>query len=242
LSEEFSELGKRVAPFAAADDGITQRVKELSGVKDKLATDIEALQRTPQGALAERVQSFADDKTRLDDGVANLNVQFSKLSALRKDIEGLFGNFDRALDVLSIGADGKIDVDSRAAELSTFIATTQAHVDDIERKLGVFSQMRTRLGDLQSRIAPLESSDGGVVNVIETTQGLRDKLTAQIESLEHGDNGDLAARVKALSETKKDLEDRVASLSEHYSKLATIRRDIAGLFDKLSSTVGSTSN
>ena len=203
LNEEFAALRDRLSPYAAADDGVTQRVKGLSAVKDKLAADLDALQRTPQGALAERVQNFADDKKQLEDGVANLNLQFSKLSALRKDIDGLFANFDRALEVLSIGADGKLDVDSRAAELSTFIATTQAHVDDIERKLGMFNQLRARLGDLQLRLGPLEAADGGVVNVIEAVQGLRDKLTAKVENLEHGDDGDLAARVNALDRNQE---------------------------------------
>ena len=241
LNDEFAALRERLAPYAAADAGITQRVKELAAVQDKLASDIEALEHTPQGALADRVQSFAETRSKLDDGVGNLNLQFSKLSTLRGDIDSLFGHFDRALDVLAIGADGKTDADSRATELATFIAITAGHLDDIERKLGVFSQLRARLGDLEAKLVPLEAADGGVVSVITAVQALREKLAAKIADLEHGDDGDLAARVEALGATGKELEDRVAHLTENFSKLVGIRRDIAGLLDKLTSTVGSAS-
>jgi hypothetical protein len=33
---------------------------------------------------------------------------------------------------------------------------------------------------------------------------------------------------------KRELEERVTTVTEQFSKLATIRSDIAGLFDKLS--------
>ena len=70
LKEDYAELRARFAPYAAAKDGITRRVKELGEARDRLAADIDALQQTPQGGLAARVQAFADDKKKLDDGVA----------------------------------------------------------------------------------------------------------------------------------------------------------------------------
>jgi len=38
------------------------------------------------------VKGFVDDKARLDDGVAQLNTQFSKLATLHDDIDGLMEN------------------------------------------------------------------------------------------------------------------------------------------------------
>ncbi len=57
-----------------------------------------------------------------------------------------------------------------------------------------------------------------------------------------GPEGDLAARVKLFAEAKRELEERVSSLSDQFTKLGTIRRDIAGLFDKLSNAVSASSN
>jgi chromosome segregation ATPase len=235
LKEDFAALQARSAPFAAAEDGVTRRVKDLSAARDQLAAAIAALQQTPQGSLAARVQAFADEKTQLEAGVVHLDVQFSKLATLRKDIEGLFVNFDRALEVLAISGEANGGGDARVAELAEFIKATQAHVDDIERKTVEFGQMRGKLGDLQARLVPLEARDGGVVDLIAQVRDSRDRLIAKIEHLEADESGDLAARVNSLAEAKQELEKRVATVTAQFSQLATIRSDIAGLFDKLSS-------
>ena len=77
------------------------------------------MQQTPQGSLAERVQAFADDKKKLEDGVANLEIELSRPASLRKDVEGVSANFDRALDLVSTSA--AADAEGRLAELSQFV-------------------------------------------------------------------------------------------------------------------------
>lgn len=242
LKEDFTELRARFTPFAAVEDGITRRVRELSEARDRLAADIEALQRTPQGDLAACVQGLADDKQRLGDSVADLNAHFSKLASLRKDAEGLFGHFDRALDALAISDEVAGDGDARVEEVFQFIKATQAQLDDVERKLQVFGQLKTKLGDLQTRVVPLEATDGGIADLIAQVQVIRDRLATQIKQLEDGEGGNLAERVKTLSESRQELEQRVATATEHFSQLATIRKDIAGLFNRLSNAANASAN
>jgi len=260
LKEDYAELQARLAPLATVEDGVVGRVEELSAMRDRLNEEIGALERTPQGPLAERVQMFADEGRQLDDRLSQLNAQFAKLGRLRTDITALFANFNRALDVLSVetadegvGAIGFTparqaspataqDIDGRVAELAAFIEATQFHHDEIERKAVAFAQMKTKLGDLQSRLLPLEAADGGVANLIEELKDIRHRLLARIRQIEEDDDGDLAARVQRFSETKRELERRVLGLTEQFAKLATIRKDIAGLFEKLSSAVSASSN
>lgn len=102
--------------------------------------------------------------------------------------------------------------------------------------------MKTKLSELQSRLAPLEADNGGVANLVDELRQMRDRLFAKIRHIEEDDEGGLAERVKKFSETKRDLEDRVAGLTEQFSKLAAIRKDIAGLFDKLSGAVNASAN
>ena len=134
------------------------------------------------------------------------------------------------------------DIDARVAELAAFIEATQSHLDEIERKAVAFAQMKTKLGDLQSRLLPLEAADGGVANLIEELKDIRHRLLARIRQIEEDDDGSLAERVQRFSETKRELEKRVLGLTEQFAKLATIRKDIAGLFEKLSSAVSASSN
>ena len=178
LKEAYAELHTRLAPFAAAKGGVTDRVKELSEARDVLAADIDTLQRTPQGPLAERVKGFVDDKARLDDGVAQLNAQFSKLATLHDDIDGLMEKLENALGIIAPDADGKADIDARIKDVSTFVATTQEDLEDIEGRLAVFGQLKGKLGELQSRLVPLEAGDSGVLSLVAQVQDIRDKLAA----------------------------------------------------------------
>jgi chromosome segregation ATPase len=234
LKQDYVELRGRLAPYAAAKDGVTRRIKDLGEARDRLAAEIEALQQTPQGSLAARVHAFADDKNKLNAGLTNLELQFSSLATLRKDVEGLAGNFGRALDLLGVSDGGVLDTGARIETVSEFIKATQGRFDDIERTMAAFGQLKTKLGDLQSRLAPLEAKDGSIADLIAQVQDLRDRLIAKIKLLDAGENGDLAARVNTFVEAKQELEQRVTTVTEQFSRLATIRSDIAGLFDKLS--------
>ncbi len=242
LKDDYTELRSRLGPLAAVEDGIPRRVKELSEARDRLSAEIEALHLTPQGNLVARVQGFVEDKRRLDDSVANLDSQFSKLATLRKDVERLFENFDGALDLLAVSDKGASDPDARVGEVSDFIKTTQTHVDEIERKVVDFTQLRTRLGELQSRLGPLEAREGGVADLIAQVAEIRDRLNTKVRHLEEDKDGDLAQRVKIFTEAKQDLEQRVAAVNKHFAQLASIRDDIAGLFSKLSSAANASSN
>jgi DNA repair exonuclease SbcCD ATPase subunit len=236
LKQDFIDLRGRLDPYAAASDGVARRLKDVTEAHDQLAADLDALQQTPQGGLAARVQAFADGKKKLDDGVANLDLQFSKLATLGKDIDSLYVNLDHALDVLAMSDKAAADgADARVAEVSEFIKGTQARFDGIERNMVTFGQLKTKLDDLQTRLMPLESKNGGIADLLSQVQDIRDRLMARIEHLETDGDGDLATRVNTLIEAKQELEKRVATVTEHFSQLATIRNDIAGLFDKLSS-------
>jgi len=335
LSEAGAEMGTRLAPFAAIDDGILSRVRRIGETNERLNAQIDSLERLPEGLLSDRVQKLSTDGKKLSGSVAHLHDEFCKLADLRKDVAGFVGTFERALGGLSNAKDahGAPDVDARIADVTQFIGQTQTKFDDIERRViaftelkarlgdlqtrlaplqsadsGVvklvndlqdiladlrkdvsgfvagferavgalsngkdahgapdvdariadvtqfigqtgsrfddienrvttFSELKARLGDLQTRLAPLESPDSGVVKLIGDLESIREKLVDKIRRIEGGEQGDLAARVKIFADTKRELEERVSSLTDQFTKLSTIRKDIAGLFDKLSSAV-----
>ncbi|MFZ2067190.1 MAG: hypothetical protein WAV27_14505 [Xanthobacteraceae bacterium] len=335
LSEAGAEMGARLAPFAAAEDGISSRVRQLGETNDRLVAQIGSLERLPEGLLSDRVQKFSTDSKKLGDGVTHLHDEFCKLADLRKDVAGFVATFERALAALSNAKDmhgapdidariadvtqfigqtqsrfddierrmiaftelkarlgalqarlvplesgdsgvvklvtdlqgiladmrkdaggfvatferalgalsnakdlhGGLDIDGRIADVTQFIGETQNRFDDIERRVVSFTELKARLTDLQTRLAPLESADSGVVKLINDLQDIREKLIDKIRRVEGGEEGDLAARVRVFADTKRELEERVSGLTDQFTKLSTIRKDIAGLFDKLSSAV-----
>ena len=335
LSEAGAAMGARLAPFAAAEDGISSRVRQLGETNDRLVAQIGSLERLPEGLLSDRVQKFSADSKKLGDGVTHLHDEFCKLADLRKDVAGFVATFERALAALSNAKDmhgapdidariadvtqfigqtqsrfddierrmiaftelkarlgalqarlvplesadsgvvklvtdlqgiladmrkdaggfvatferalgalsnakdlhGGLDIDGRIADVTQFIGETQNRFDDIERRVVSFTELKARLTDLQTRLAPLESADSGVVKLINDLQDIREKLIDKIRRVEGGEEGDLAARVRVFADTKRELEERVSGLTDQFTKLSTIRKDIAGLFDKLSSAV-----
>ena len=68
------------------------------------------------------------------------------------------------------------------------------------------------------------------------------RLIAKIEHIEEDEDGKLVERVKTFTDAKQELEKRVSTVNEQFSKLAMIRNDIAGLFNKLSSAADASSN
>jgi hypothetical protein len=239
LKQDFYELSKRLAPYGDAEEGIAARFKVLREARDRLTADIDSLLLTREGTLAERVQKFADDKTTMDRRLSEMNDEFAKLATLRNDIAALFAHFNAALDLLAIEArgDGASGVDARVEELADFISATQAHVHDIERRLATFRQLKAKLGNLQSQLIPLEAEDSGVISVIEQLRDVRDRLVHKLRRMEESDDGSLADRVRKFTENRRELEERVTLLNDQFLKLAAIREDIAGLFQKLSSAV-----
>ena len=198
LQEDYGALQTRLAPFAATGDGVVKRVKELNAAGDQLAREIGSLEQTPRGPLAGRVQKLASEKKSLGDRISLLDAEFARLAALRHDVTALFDRFDRALDVLGEApkTDGAVDIDTRVEELTTFIEGTQAHLDEIERRAIAFSQLKTKLGERQSRLAPREAENGGVVSLVDELRQKRDRLFSRIRQIEEDDDGGLAERVK----------------------------------------------
>lgn len=244
LSEAGAEMGTRLAPFAAAEDGISSRVRRLGETNDRLSAQIASLERLPEGLLSDRVQKVSADSKKLGEGIAHLHDEFTQLADLHKEVAGFAAAFERALGALSNAKDihGAPDVDARIAEVTQFIGQTQNRLDDIERRVMAFADLKARLTDLQTRLLPLESSDNGVVKLMSDLQSIREKLVDKIRTIEGGEAGDLAARVKSFADTKRELEQRVSNLTDQFTRLSTIRKDIAGLFDKLSSAVNGSAN
>src|SRR5579859_21047 len=175
LSEAGAELATRLAPFMAADNGIIARLRQLNAHCDELSANIGSLERLPEGALAERVQKLTEDRKRIEDGIADLGVHFGRLAGLRKDVAMLFAGLDRALNAIAIAKNGHgaAEIDNRIAELTRFVEQTQAQFDDIEGRVVAFTQLRTRLSELQTRLGPLDSEESGVVKLIEELQDIR---------------------------------------------------------------------
>jgi len=238
LSEASTEIGARLAPFAAAEDGVTSRVRRLGETNDRLAAQIESLERLPEGLLTDRVQKISADNKRLGDGIAHLHEEFCKLADLRKDVAAFTGTFERALGALSNAKDaqGAPDIDARIADVTQFIGQTQSRFEDIERRVIAFTELKDRLGELQTRLAPLESADSGVVKLVNDLQSILADLRKDVG----GFVGTFERSLSALSSVKDpqgapDIDARIADVAqfigETQNRFADIERRVISFTD-----------
>jgi chromosome segregation ATPase len=235
----FGALKTRLAPLEDEHSGVRGLIRELHEFAAALSSSIDGLEQSHEGSLRQRLTTFAERKNELAQRVAGLDEQLLSLAGIRKDIYALFANVARALNSLSQieGDESGGNIDERLGEVSAFINATQLRFDEVERALGVLAQLKEGFGGLQARLVPLEAEDSGVKHVLDNLRDIRDQLARRIDGLERDDECALVERVKKFDDNKKELEDRVASLNEQFSRLASIRKDIGGLLAKLSGTI-----
>jgi chromosome segregation ATPase len=236
---EFRALQTRLAPLEAEQGGIRSLIQELNDLSETLSGNLGDLEKLPEGSLTEGVNRLAERGQAAAERVAALDEEFSRLATIRRDIGGLFVNLGHALDALA-GSEGNEDgsnLGARLREVSQFIAGTQSRFEDIERAMRTLAQMKMEIDGLQTRLAPLESEQDGIKHRIDDLRSRRDQLVARIRRLERDDEGALDERVQLFTESKRELEARVTSLNEEFSKLAAIRKDIGALLAKLSGTL-----
>jgi chromosome segregation ATPase len=96
LKSEFAVLQQRLMPLEDKETGVRSELQALSKTREQLATSIERLEREDGMPLAARVQKLTLARGELDQQVAHLLEQFSKLDAIHKDISELYGKLNRA--------------------------------------------------------------------------------------------------------------------------------------------------
>src|SRR5262249_15181210 len=139
----------------------------------------------------------------------------------RRLIEPLFTELQNSQDDLDrrfavLKAD---DLHDRLQALTDASEKMKARCGQVEESVAAFIALKGEFEGLQTRLAPLDSRETGVRNIINSLQEVRDQLTVSIERLDRDGEATIAGRASEFTETKKALETRVASLIEQFSTL-----------------------
>jgi chromosome segregation ATPase len=235
--------------------GVRKAVDELDDAQKDSDRATNYLERTdPEDAMsalqrrlieAERTAHLQQSRNeregllvRVDMARQQQQVLREKLGATiekRRLIEPLFVELQNSQDVLERGLAG-LKADDLNDRLQTLMQTTErmkSRFDEIEQVMATFVQLKGDLDALKTRLVPLEDKQSGVKSVVNALHEIRDQLNSTIERLDHEGEVNLAERATKFSETKQELDQRVSSLIEQFSKLDGINRDIRGLFAKL---------
>jgi predicted nucleic acid-binding Zn-ribbon protein len=96
LKGDFGELQVRLVPLEEKETGVKGVLQSLRDQREKLVADVDRLDKDEGGNLAARVDQLAQAKKELEDQVASMLEQFSRLDGMHKDISGLFAKLSFA--------------------------------------------------------------------------------------------------------------------------------------------------
>jgi hypothetical protein len=155
----------------------------------------------------------------------SIETSISQLQSFQDDME-------QAISVIEKDKDDET-LEHRLQRLSQFIGTTNARCEEVERSMPVLLEIEEKFDALQRRLAPLDQKETGVVSILRAFSDARNRLAATIVRLEAEEGVSLPERIRQMTKTKHQLEERVSNILSQFSEIETIHKDITGLFVKL---------
>ena len=213
----------------------TDPADAISAVEERLTSAEEAVQsqdlRNEAGDLQARMEDVRERQKAL---MAKLGTTLEKRHAIEKsfsDFASTQRDIEEALSAIERDVSGDT-LEDRIRGLTEFVTLTASRCEEMERSMQTVVQLKEEFDVFQSRLAPLRDSHNGVRLscmgcATEADNSLRLlTLSTGMRKIPYPD-------IKRMSETKRELSERVASLVEQFATLDTDHKDINALLAKL---------
>jgi DNA repair exonuclease SbcCD ATPase subunit len=229
------ERSQKDADSAATYLADTDPEEVIKSLQERLAK-AEATAQLQQGRneafdLLSRIEELRKQQQAFRETLADVVGKRRSIEQAFADLQRVQTDIDRV--VVDIEGDGT-SLQDRVKGLADSINGTNPRFDEIERSMEALIQLKRALGVLQTRLAPLEQNEhGGIKNLIKAVHDSRDQLVASVDRLDRDGEANLAERVTKLTESRQQLEQRVSTLLDEFSKLDSIHKDINGILAKL---------
>jgi chromosome segregation ATPase len=100
FKEELDKYQRELGPLQSPNSGIEAVIADLHGRRDKLHQSLGELEETNGERLAGRVEAIHRNKLETERRIAEAVGHFTRLDALRGDVEGLFAKLRSTIDKL----------------------------------------------------------------------------------------------------------------------------------------------
>jgi SMC interacting uncharacterized protein involved in chromosome segregation len=242
LNRFKDELGKSKAelePLRSPGTGIHALIDELGVSRDQLSKTIDELESSGDNKLGPRVEALSESKTEIVQKVARLDDCYNVLNAIRLDFEELGErqlHLERSLAEVETDSRGRSLVDRQNA-LNEFVIQSRLRLRTLQDSLATLNQFREELARSQADLVPLQAPVFGIEAVFDEASANRDDLVKTLDEIESSREEKLGSRVEALGTGKREIEERMAQIFDHFTKLDTIRKDIGGIFTTIRNTL-----
>ena len=230
--EDLAKSHAELAPLRASDAGINALIGELSLSHERLAKTIDELETGGETPLPTRVETLSKNRNEIEQRLARIDDSFNILKGIRLDFEELGqrqAQLERALTEVETDADGKTLADRQNA-LNEFVLQSRQRLGALQETLTTLNAFKIELSKSQADLVPLKAPVFGIEALIADVGATRDLLAKTVSEIESNGDVTLAARVDALTKSKREVEDRLARVFDNFNALDALRKDIGGIF------------
>ena len=100
FKEEFDKYQRELAPLQSPTSGVEAVITDLHNRRDRLDLSLQELEEANGERLSGRVEAIHRNKVETEQRIAEAVGHFSRLDALRRDVDGLFGKLRATVDKL----------------------------------------------------------------------------------------------------------------------------------------------
>ena len=240
FKDQLTQSQSRIAPLRTPDAGIEALLVDLQARHAELHKDLDEFEQRGGDRLSARVDALAKNKLEIEQRMAGLTDCSAALEEIRAGFDELRERkayLERSLSEVETDASGKT-LAERQSELSEFTNQSRARVLALENALIMLNRFKDDLDKYQIDLVPLQSPVSGIDAVMSELHGRHGHLNAALDEIDLNGGERLKTRVESIYRSKMETEQRIAEAIEHFGRLDSLRKEVEGLFAKLSFTVG----
>jgi chromosome segregation ATPase len=239
FKEELGKAQAELVPLRSPESGLNALIAELRLRRDQLTATLDELESSGDEPLSSRVEALSRDKVEIEQRVARLDDCFNILDTIRLDLEELRerqSHLERSLAEVETDPSGKSLIDRQNA-LTEFILQARLRLGKLQDSSATLNQFKEEMAKSQAELAPLQAPVFGIEALIAEVNKAREILIKTLGEIESKGDEMLSSRVEALSKNKREIDEKIAQVFEHFQKLDSMRKDIGEVFTSIRGTL-----
>jgi DNA repair exonuclease SbcCD ATPase subunit len=239
FKEELAKAQAELVPLRSPEAGINALIDELRVSRDQLTKTLDEFESSGEEAISSRVEALARNKIEIVQRVARLDDSFNILDTIRLDLEELRNRqarLEHSFAEVETDASGKSLADRQNA-LNEFVIQSRLRLRTLQDSSAMLTRFKEELAQSHADLVPLQAPVFGIEALIAEVQAIRDLVTKTLGEIELSGDDKLTSRVELLSDSKREIDERITQVFDHFAKLDAIRKDIGGIFTTIRGTL-----
>jgi DNA repair exonuclease SbcCD ATPase subunit len=232
FKDDLDKTNTELVPLQAQGAGIYAAIDELRPAYERLNKKIDEFELKDGETISSHVEALSRSKMEIEQKVARLDDCFHILETLSLDFGELRerqAHLERSIADVETDSNGKSLIDRQNA-LNEFILAARLRLSTLESSFSTLNRFKEELTKAQADLVPLQAPEFGIESLIGEVHTIREIVLKTLTEIESNGDNSLGSRLEQLSTSKREIDDRLAQVFEHFGKLDSIRKDIGGIF------------